>query len=218
MSTILKNKILDQLRSTSFSTSDNQLNIDRSIKSITQGIYNYITSDFSTTAFTAGSYFTTVPIPHSESLNAQKITTTHNQSNLQTLWKNNVANGTPNLSISRMFRAISLWLTSPPFQITLQPPTPVVILQSIIPQHPIPIMPILYPTMALQGIACENEILATTFPKQPPESVNKFWEIVARHIHLSLTSNVIAPIPTAGLATPSLFPYTGLTTVILTYN
>ena len=221
MSTILKDSILKEINSISFDSDSNDVNIDRSTDAIINGINNYILNEHTfSTKITNGLYFPPLPatpVVVSENLSAELLTSTHTISNFKTFWNNIVKNGIAENGIQRIFQAISSYLMTPPYQVTLNIDVGPNI-TALIPPYPTPLVPVIFPTMVIQGITCQNEIMNTTFKDLNVEQVkDKYWEIMSSHIHTALMSNVIAPIPTAGLALGS-FPYTGITTCVLTFN
>lgn len=220
MSTVLKNSILKEINAISFDTSANDVNMDRSIVAITTGINNYILNEHSfSLQQTVGIIINPLPATPTqvkEPLTASLFTSTHSLDTFQTFWNTIVRNGLPENGIQRIFQAISSYLMTPPYQVTLDVGGGQV--TTLIPPSPTPLVPVVFPTMVIQGITCQNQIQNTTFKDlNGEEAKDKFWEIMTNHIHIALTANVIPPIPTAGLNIAGL-PYTGITTCILTFN
>ena len=219
MSTILKTKIIDGFKNNQWDTSNPENNSIKNIEVLVDSIIDYINTEHNITALTNGSYITPPSIPNpivNESLKSTLYTSLKTRDSFIEIWEGLVYNGIPENAIRRMFQCISIWLTSPPYQVTLNVNSPITgFITSIIPPD-LPLVPVLFPSMVYQGIICENEILSKSFSNNSDEAIEQLWIIVSKYIQNGLNSNVIVPIPTGGLV--NTFPYMGITNITLSFN
>lgn len=216
MSTILKNSILNEINNVEYTSNDNETNSDRALNAIINGLYDYILNEHTFTISNTTGAISTVPSPTPVVQEPVTSTAQFNSKNLLTqIFKLTTRTGIPTNVTQRMFTAISTWINSPPSKVSLTAIGP--LLASILPPSPLPHGVILFPTITLRGIAAELEILNTVYDKNSSNSKEKFWEIFSKHLNNALNENIIPPIPTTGLAT-SGFPYTGLSTLKLSFN
>ena len=208
MSTLLKNKIINELNAINWSNDDATVNSDKAFLAIITGIYDYINENYTITGTYVGTHLLPTPQPIFG-------TTTHLLSIVNTTWlntyKNVVRNGIDSNGIQRIFTGIQSMLAGTVFA-TLESTTgtPKIIDATILPVITIPVVPVVFPSISTFGNPCQTEILGSK-----PSTKELFWEILARYIQNALNINIIPPIPFSGVIASPATAITNSTMVFL---
>jgi len=207
MSVLLKDRIIKELEAVQYVQEDFEANADAGLEAVMNGLYDYLNEDYSFTGITVGTH--NKP-PNPDPLIG--VTTVHSvilgsKDSYLSTFKTLVKNGLPNGGIQRIFQAIALMLTGTVQASFKSLPTSFV---SVIPGLDIPMVPILFPSMASFGTPAELEVMGS----KPPDK-EKYWDLIAKYIQQGLNVNVVPPIPTNGVI---VSPATGITTGVLVYN